>query len=159
VVLQRKGQGPVLLCHRVGSTPGEGWQFPQGGVDPLVDEARRELLEEIGTDDIALLRETRRRYCYTIPPELRRPDSPYTGQCQHWVLAELRAPDAAIRFDRQPAEFDAFEWAVPSQAVERVVWFKRNAYRRALTELGLLRGTPRRRTTRQINQPGSRTSL
>jgi len=124
----------------------------------LLAEAGRELREEIGTDDMVPLKVTRHRHCYTIPPRLRRSDRLFTGQCQHWVLAELRAPDGAIRFDWQPAEFDAFQWVGPGEAVRRVVAFKREAYRRALTELGLLPRSGRRRAG-PINQPRDRTSL
>ena len=51
VVLTGSRPGSLLLFHRAGWPPETGWQFPQGGVDPglpLIEEARRELREEIG---------------------------------------------------------------------------------------------------------------
>jgi putative (di)nucleoside polyphosphate hydrolase len=69
---------------------------------------------------------------------MRRPDRPFVGQCHWWVLGELLAPDEAIRFDLHTPEFDAFEWVEPSEALARVVAFKREAYREAMCDLGLL---------------------
>lgn len=141
IVLTRQTGTNVLVCHRIGSPPDRGWQFPQGGIHdgvPLVEEAKRELREEIGTDDIEVIGCTRGVYCYDIPRQRRRPESPYVGQCHRWVLANLRADDSAIRFSHEPAEFDAFKWVEPHEALAEVVDFKREAYRGALTELGLL---------------------
>ncbi|MBD3241426.1 MAG: NUDIX domain-containing protein [Chitinivibrionales bacterium] len=141
IVLRRQTGTKVLVCHRINSPPDLGWQFPQGGVHdgvPLLDEARRELREEIGTDDVRAVAHTRRVYCYDIPVQSRRPGSPYVGQCHRWVLAYLLADDSAIRFTHEPAEFDAFRWVEPHEALERIVAFKREAYEGALTELGLV---------------------
>jgi putative (di)nucleoside polyphosphate hydrolase len=141
VVLRRPESARVLLCHRKGSTRSQGWQFPQGGVDPLRDllaEAKRELREEIGTDAVAPIAFSNERYCYDIPPRLRRPGSPYVGQCHRWILAELLVDDRTINFEYQPAEFDAFEWVEPAEALRRVVDFKQATYGRALSALGLL---------------------
>jgi 8-oxo-dGTP pyrophosphatase MutT (NUDIX family) len=141
VVLRKPASARVLLCHRRGSLRSQGWQFPQGGVDPLRElllEAKRELREEIGTDKVAPVAITDERYCYDIPPHLRRHGSPYVGQCHRWILAELLVDDGAIHFNYQPAEFDAFEWVDPAEALRRVVDFKKATYGRALSALGLL---------------------
>ena len=119
----------------------QGWQFPQGGVDPradLVAEARRELREEIGTDDIRVLRITRRTYCYDLPHKLVKHGREYDGQCLRWILAAFDAQDCDIRFAHEPAEFDAWEWVEPGEALSRVVAFKREAYVGAMGELGIL---------------------
>ncbi len=142
IVLTRQTGTKVLVCHRIDSPPAQGWQFPQGGIHagvPLLAEARRELREEIGTDDIDVIAQTREAYCYDIPWERRREGSPYVGQCHRWILANLRADDSAISFSHQPAEFDAFKWVEPDEALDGAVDFKRSAYRRALAELGLVR--------------------
>jgi putative (di)nucleoside polyphosphate hydrolase len=147
VVLRRPGATKVLVCHRVGARPHEGWQFPQGGIEEgrdLLDEARRELREEIGCDGIAVKKTSRRSFCYDIPPKKRRSGSPYVGQCHRWLLAELLDDDSAINFNRSPAEFDAFAWVEVPEALRGVVGFKKKAYAAALAELGLLGRTRQR---------------
>mgnify|MGYP001613396686 CR=1 FL=1 len=141
----------VLVFRRVDRALGEQrWQFPQGGLEPReAPEAAllRELREEIGTDDVEVLARLPQPIAYRFPPEIlaalrrRDPDKAgFAGQAQHWFLVRLRGGTARIHFDHQPAEFDAYEWVEPAEAVERVVAFKRAAYREALTALGLLDG-------------------
>jgi putative (di)nucleoside polyphosphate hydrolase len=140
IVLTRQTGTQVLVCHRIGYPPDKGWQFPQGGIDSnvsLVDEARRELREEIGTDSIELVRVSKREYCYRFPQPVSKGGREYVGQCHRWVLAKLSAADTDIRFEHTPAEFDGYEWVEPAQALERIVVFKRHAYESALSELGL----------------------
>jgi putative (di)nucleoside polyphosphate hydrolase len=148
-VLTDEAQARVLVFRRVDSVLGEHrWQFPQGGVKPgEAPEAalRRELREEIGTDAVELLASLPEPIAYWFPPEvlasLRSGDprkARYRGQAQTWYLARLPAGTQAIRFDHQPPEFDAFEWVTPAEAMARVVPFKREAYRQALSSFGLL---------------------
>lgn len=139
----------VLMFRRAGmAADTRSWQFPQGGLDAGEDpEAglRRELREEIGTDDVDVLERLPEPIAYEYPPDvlaaLRR-EAPakarYRGQAQTWYLVRLRAGTAQIRFDHQPAEFDAFEWVPAANAVARVVPFKQDAYRRALAAFRLL---------------------
>lgn len=141
VVLTRQTGTSVLVCHRIGAQPDEGWQFPQGGRDPalpVLDEARRELREEIGADRIQCVRQSRREYSYDIPPDRRRPGSRWVGQRHVWLLARLLAEDRDISFAHQPAEFDGFRWVTPEEALAGAVWFKRQAYKGGLRDLGLL---------------------
>jgi len=141
IVLTRQTGTKVLVCHRIGYPSSQGWQFPQGGVDgalPLVEEARRELREEIGTDAIEPVLVSTHEYCYELPIAVRKRGIVYTGQCHRWVLARLLAGDSEIRFDHQPAEFDGYDWVEPVEALKRIVDFKRCAYEHALRELGLI---------------------
>jgi len=152
-VLTNTARARVLVFRRVDSVLGEHrWQFPQGGMKP--DEApddalRRELREEIGTDAVEVLARLPKPIAYHYPPDvlesLRRRDpakARYVGQAQHWYLARLVGDTAQLHFNHQPPEFDAFEWVPPSEAVSRVVPFKREAYRQALAAFGLLADEP-----------------
>ena len=141
VVVKKRGTDEILLCHRRGFLPGEGWQFPQGGIDEsidLVDELKRELREEIGTDAVAVKKFSSRYYSYIFPQKAQSTHPGFTGQRQRWALVELE-DDVPIRFDFQPAEFDAYQWATPAHAVEQIVDFKKEIYREALSDLGLLK--------------------
>ncbi|HEX7927899.1 MAG TPA: RNA pyrophosphohydrolase [bacterium] len=124
------------------------WQFPQGGLEQ--DETpeqglMRELLEEVGTNTVEVLRRAPVPIVYEWPADVmaslatdRSKLAKYRGQEQHWFLARLHHGAADVNFRHQPAEFDAWEWVTPQQALERVVSFKRQAYEAGLTALGLL---------------------
>jgi putative (di)nucleoside polyphosphate hydrolase len=139
VVLKRKGSNKVLVCHRTGMGPAEGWQFPQGGIDPhrdLLEETRRELLEEIGTDSIVVLGVSERVYCYDFPAPITKDGTVYHGQCHRWVVATLD-PEVSVLPGGRGAEFDAHEWVTPAEVLERIVGFKRTAYVQAIRDLGI----------------------
>ncbi len=119
--------------------PEEGWQFPQGGRkddSSLTDDLRRELLEEIGTDSVEVLRISPKTYFYDFPPEGDHKKG-YAGQQQQWVLVRL-TDEEGIHFDHEPREFDRYQWVTPEEALERIVPFKKEVYRNALTDLELL---------------------
>jgi putative (di)nucleoside polyphosphate hydrolase len=141
VVVRKAGSGLLLLCHRKGYLPAAGWQFPQGGLRKgagLIQEMRRELLEEIGTDDVTVVQVSTEQYHYDFPKGLRHKHKKYDGQAQQWILADFSGNDAAIHFNHEPAEFDAFEWVTAATALDRIIDFKKDVYSRALKDLGLL---------------------
>ena len=70
IAIKKPGTDVFLLCHRKGFPPEEGWQFPQGGLrgkSDLISEMRRELLEEIGTDSVKVIKVSPRTYSYEFP--------------------------------------------------------------------------------------------
>jgi len=141
IVLVRETLDRVLVCHRIDRPGLEGWQFPQGGLKKegqLVSEAKRELHEEIGTDHIEVLKVSERTYCYTLPEAMTKKKRLIYGQCHWWILAKLLVSDDCISFAHEPAEFDAYEWVSPETILSRVVDFKKDAYRKALADLGLI---------------------
>lgn len=140
------GRGRLLWARRAGR---RGWQFPQGGIAPgeTPEEAVfRELHEELGLapDDVELLGHTRQWLRYRLPRRfIRRGQHPICiGQRQLWFALRLVGPESHIRFDLGPRpEFDGWKWVDYWQPIREVVHFKRDVYRRALTELApLLRG-------------------
>ncbi|TAN59536.1 MAG: NUDIX domain-containing protein, partial [Magnetospirillum sp.] len=64
-------QGLVFVAQRI-DTPGDAWQFPQGGIDEGEDPRRtalREMEEEIGTDKAEIIAESRDWLAYDLPRE------------------------------------------------------------------------------------------
>lgn len=133
--------GSVFWARRVGM---RSWQFPQGGIKPKEQPETamfRELYEETGLTkkDVEIIGHTRDWLRYRLPQRyIRRHSLPLCiGQKQLWFLLRLQAMEHSIQLDRAGRpEFDAWRWVEYWQPVREVVYFKREVYRKALTELG-----------------------
>ncbi len=131
----------VLWARRVGGH--NAWQFPQGGINDgeSPDEALyRELYEEVGLvpADVRILGRTKGWLRYRLPRRLRRHNSSpgFVGQKQKWFLLEMLASDESVDMALGPKpEFDTWRWASYWYPLAQVVDFKRDVYRKALTEL------------------------
>ncbi|HEY5623522.1 MAG TPA: RNA pyrophosphohydrolase [Gammaproteobacteria bacterium] len=166
-IILTDGDGRVLIGGRVGSG---GWQFPQGGIGPdeSVEAAMyRELNEEVGLEpeDVETLGATRAWLRYRLPERfVRREQTPVCiGQKQRWYLLQLKTDASRVRFDTtdQP-EFNRCRWVDYWRPVKEVIFFKRQVYVQALTELGPLafpeKGPPPQPSwwPRRWQQPSSR---
>lgn len=142
----------IVVCNRhhqvlwAKRRRGDGWQFPQGGIEPnetARDAVFRELYEEIGlvAADVQLLGHTARWLRYEVPNVYRmqygQPQTNiFRGQKQHWYLFYLTAGDARVRLDASNMpEFEAWQWVDYWLPVDRIIAFKRQVYKKALTEL------------------------
>jgi len=132
--------GKLLWAKRVGQ---DAWQFPQGGIQRRESPraaALRELREEVGLEpaDVEIVANTSRWLRYRLPAHLVRQRSHPVciGQKQRWFLMRLIGDQNRIRFDRgDKPEFEEIRWIDYWEGAEQVVSFKRNVYRKALTEL------------------------
>ena len=133
----------VLICRRKNTRT---WQFPQGGIDNGEDIKKamyRELSEEIGLskDDVILVGESEGTITYDIPKTIRSKvlGGKFKGQEQKWFLLKLKKDNSEIKLDNETfPEFDMYEWVSFWQPLNRIVDFKREAYREALSELRFL---------------------
>ena len=133
------------------------WQFPQGGINPgeTPEHAMyRELHEEVGLQPlhVRILGRTRDWLRYEVPQHWVRREwrGSYRGQKQIWYLLRLtgRDSDVCLRASDHP-EFDAWRWHEYWVPLDAVIDFKREVYRRALTELERhLHGRPQTRRDR-----------
>ncbi|SMF95959.1 putative (di)nucleoside polyphosphate hydrolase [Methylomagnum ishizawai] len=144
-------EGRVFWARRLGM---RSWQFPQGGIkfneDPQ-SAMYRELYEEVGLRyrDVKIIARTRDWLRYDLPERyIRKHSYPLCiGQKQLWFMLRLRASESRIRLNRTAKpEFDHWCWVDYWYPVSDVVYFKRQVYRQALTELGnhLAPGKPAR---------------
>ena len=132
----------VLWARR---TRHDGWQFPQGGIEPresAKQAAFRELYEEIGLTerDVRLLGNTENWLRYDVPYASRSRNylrtRPFRGQKQRWFLFQLISTESRVRLDLSSnPEFDHWQWVDYWRPLDQIVEFKRNVYRKALTEL------------------------
>lgn len=141
----------VFLGKRLGQ---KSWQFPQGGVDredeSLTEAMYRELWEETGLapTDVELVSQTADWLCYELPRRYRRKNTKplCVGQKQKWFLLRLTGSDKKIDFTQgEKAEFDAFRWVNYWYPIRKVIYFKRQVYQQALSELAKAAGVSSRR--------------
>ncbi len=132
--------GQVLWAKRIGQ---DAWQFPQGGTkqgESPEHALYRELQEEVGLakSDVQILGCTRGWLRYRLPKRMiRQGKQPVcVGQKQKWYLLKLVSGDASIKVDaNEKPEFDGWNWVSYWFPLGEVVAFKRDVYRRAMTEL------------------------
>lgn len=135
--------GKVFVGERI-DTPG-AWQMPQGGIDDGEDietAARRELMEEIGTDKATLLGVMPERTRYVFPDDLRirlqkQWGKPYTGQEQTWVAMRFTGADSDIVLDAfDHPEFSRWQWETLERIPDLIVPFKRDTYLKVIAAFG-----------------------
>jgi len=144
----------IVLCNddnqlfwgrRVGQN---SWQFPQGGMSEyeLPEQTLiRELYEETGLsfDDVDIIGRIDEWIKYDLPENLiRRYKRPVcVGQKQKWFLLRLKSTDKQIALDKcERPEFDSWKWVEYWKPLEEVIFFKREVYKKALTEFAPLLG-------------------
>jgi putative (di)nucleoside polyphosphate hydrolase len=134
-------EGRVFWARRAGM---RSWQFPQGGIkyrENPEDAMFRELYEEVGLKrgQVQKIGRTTDWLRYDLPERyIRKHSLPLCiGQKQLWYILRLVCSEGAIRLDcSDKPEFDAWCWVDYWQPLDDVVYFKRDVYRRALSELG-----------------------
>jgi putative (di)nucleoside polyphosphate hydrolase len=137
--------GQVLWAKRIGQ---QAWQFPQGGIkrgESPEAALFRELHEELGLlpQHVEVIGVTSGWLRYRLPQRyLRRPRGRLCiGQKQKWFALRMLGEDQLVRFDASDKpEFDGWRWVDYWLPMDEVVEFKREVYRRALTELAPLLG-------------------
>lgn len=131
--------GQLFWGKRIGQ---DAWQFPQGGVDDdeSIEQALfRELHEEIGLQvhEVKIIAQTRNWLTYRLPRHLVRGNKQplCIGQKQKWFLLRLIGSETSIQFDHEEKpEFDDWQWVNYWYPLYQVIAFKREVYRKALTE-------------------------
>jgi len=152
-MIDRDGYRPnvgIVLCNKKNEVfwgkrvREDAWQFPQGGIkagESPVDAMYRELDEEVGLErhHVQIIGRTKGWLRYDVPKNYVRRNTRdiYKGQKQIWFLLRLVGLDTDVSLRKSPQpEFDAWRWHQFFVPLEGVIEFKRDVYRRALSELG-----------------------
>lgn len=136
----REGVGIMIINNQkqvfVGrrkDTKSAAWQMPQGGIDPNEtpkEAVMRESLEEIGTNNIAILAESANWFIYDVPAHLipKLWEGKYRGQKQKWFLSKFLGKDSEFNISTEHPEFSAWKWASLQELPKIIVPFKRKLY-------------------------------
>ncbi|HET8749357.1 MAG TPA: RNA pyrophosphohydrolase [Sphingomicrobium sp.] len=133
--------GKVFVGARI-DNPEDAWQMPQGGIDEGENDpwltALRELEEETGIAPrlVQRIAECPERLRYELPEEWRPRlwGGKWVGQEQDWFLARFLGTDDDVNIATEHPEFREWKWVEPARLPELIVPFKRELYRRLITE-------------------------
>lgn len=138
--------GQVLVARRADMPRAEAgagsWQLPQGGMDPGEDPTVavfREMEEEIGTRNAALLAEHPAWLHYDLPAHLigKALGGRFRGQRQKWFALRFEGEDSEINVDAPAGhrpEFDAWRWERMERLPELIIPFKRPVYEKVVAD-------------------------
>ncbi len=129
----------LLVCERK-NVPGS-WQFPQGGIDhgeDPVSAVRREMMEELGTDNFTILKEAVGLTSYDFPASATFGIAKqFCGQKHFWFLLKMNA-EQRPQLEKSDGEFMDYKWTTIERSLDEVVDWKKKAYHDGLVLLGLL---------------------
>ena len=129
----------ILVGKRI-DHPSGFWQMPQGGIDEYENPEEavwREMMEEIGTNNVTLIKTSNQWLNYDIPNDTLKTlpwGHKYKGQTQKWFAFKFTGKDQDIDVGTTNPEFSEWKWINYQDIVDKIVPFKRSVYSKILEE-------------------------
>ena len=129
----------ILVGRRIDHPRGY-WQMPQGGIDKNEKPEKavfREMMEEIGTNNVKLINISAQWINYKIPEETLKTlpwGQIYIGQTQKWFIFRFKGENNEIDVGTENPEFSEWKWLNHQLLLNNAVPFKRNVYEKVLDE-------------------------
>ena len=129
----------ILVGKRI-DHPSGFWQMPQGGIDEYENPEEavwREMMEEIGTNNVTLIKTSNQWLNYDIPNDTLKTlpwGRKYKGQTQKWFAFKFTGNDQEINVGTTNPEFSEWKWVRIDSIVDNIVPFKRDIYSTILKE-------------------------
>ena len=128
----------VLVAQRIDQAA-EAWQMPQGGVDDgemPQQAAIRELNEEIGTENVKIIGETKEWISYDLPQDLANKiwGGRFRGQTQKWFAMQFLGNNEDINLATGNPEFVEWKWTIMDNLLNIAAPFKRDSYAKVISE-------------------------
>jgi len=124
----------IMVADRI-DIKNPAWQFPQGGIDPEETPEialYRELLEEIGTNEVDIVAEHPEWISYEFLNKGAKKIYPFDGQTQKYFLVKLK-PGAVINLKTKEPEFIDYKFIPYEQVLKTISRVKRTIYTQVLT--------------------------
>ena len=105
----------ILVGKRI-DHPSGFWQMPQGGIDKYENPKEavwREMMEEIGTNNVTLIKISNQWLNYDIPNDTLKTlpwGHKYKGQTQKWFAFKFTGNDGDINVGTTNPEFSEWKW-------------------------------------------------
>ena len=129
----------ILVGKRI-DHPSGFWQMPQGGIDEYENPEEavwREMMEEIGTNNVTLIKTSNQWLNYDIPNDTLKTlpwGHKYKGQTQKWFAFKFTGKNQDIDVGTTNPEFSEWKWINYQDIVDKIVPFKRSVYSKILEE-------------------------
>ena len=129
----------ILVGKRL-DHPSGFWQMPQGGIDENENPEEavwREMMEEIGTNNVTLIKISNQWLNYDIPDDTLKTlpwGHKYKGQTQKWFAFKFTGNDKEINVGTANPEFSEWKWTNIDIIIDNIVPFKRDVYSKILEE-------------------------